>query len=187
MTDNTSKTNRYTKYLLSGVAVALAAIHIFIPSVKIDEIALALVFLAMLPWLMDFLQTHIKRAKFFGQEIEFHELERRVEEQGKQIAETQTKVDGVQDRINTIVTYFLSFYLFKHLSKLYHGGEYRFHKDNLEKDLRLLRDLGYLEYFKISDLQDNDNLSDKIKLTPLGRLFVELRESKEQSNKTKTD
>ncbi len=86
---------------------------------------------------------------------------------------------AVQERINAIVRFSLAFYLFQHLSRLYHQQEYRYQKnDNFDRDLRLLRDLGYLEYFRIADLRDGDDLTGKVKLTPLGRMLVELREAK---------
>ena len=88
-----------------------------------------------------------------------------------------SKVSDAQEKINTIVKYSLAFYLFDHLSNLYYDNEYIYHKNEwFERDLRFLRDHGYLENIGISALQDGENLIGKARLTPLGKLLVELRE-----------
>ncbi len=90
----------------------------------------------------------------------------------------QAQAAAVQERVNTIVKYSLSFYLSGYLSRLYRRDE-KFRYDpngRLPEQLRLLRDLGYLEVFRTSDLKKDDKLVDKLGLTPLGRLSVEFRE-----------
>jgi hypothetical protein len=105
----------------------------------------------------------------------------------KMVAETEkirteteiirSKVSDAQEKVNTIVKYSLAFYLFDHLSHLYYDNEYVYHKNpNFERDLRFLRDHGYLEQFHIGPIQDGENLIGKACLTPLGKLLVELRE-----------
>lgn len=180
MSDQRNESNA-AKYLVTLIAGAFALAHVFEPklgvNIKIDEITLALVFLATLPWLIPVLRSNVKRGKFFGQEVEF--LEQKVGEQEKRISQTETQVLEAQEKINAVVTYSLAFYLFKHLSKLYHEREYHFNKDpNFERELRFLRDLGYLEFFRIGELRDGENLVGKLKLTPLGKILVELREGK---------
>ncbi|SFL94380.1 hypothetical protein SAMN05421863_100791 [Nitrosomonas communis] len=99
----------------------------------------------------------------------------------KELKGVQSEVNITQEKINTLVKYTLAFYLLEHLSKLYHHDEvYRYDPNpRFERDLRLLRDLGYLELFHIRDLRAGDKLVDKINLTPLGKLLVELREQGE--------
>ena len=63
-----------------GITV-IAIIHLFIPNVKIDEIALILLVLAGIPWLAPFL----KSVELFGAKIEardFQESEKKVENSG---------------------------------------------------------------------------------------------------------
>jgi hypothetical protein len=90
---------------------------------------------------------------------------------------SDTSAQDAQEKINTIVQYSLAFYLFDHLYHLYHDNEYIYHKnENFAHDLRFLREHGYLEDFHIGPLQDGENLIGKARLTPLGKLLVELRE-----------
>jgi len=73
------------------------------------------------------------------------------------------------------------------LRRLYEGADFKFErKGKLDENLRLLRHLGYLEFFITSELREGDNLSEKLKLTPLGRMLVELREERERANKAGT-
>lgn len=64
-------------------ALALLALHLSSPSLRLGAIGLALVILAMLPWLVPFLQNYLQSARIFGQEFIF--LRGKVEEQGKEI------------------------------------------------------------------------------------------------------
>ena len=101
------------------------------------------------------------------------------------VQNVQSEASDTQAKINTIVKYSLAFYLFDELSHLYHDHEYLYHKNaNFERDLRFLRDHGYLEHFGIGALQDGENLIGKVRLTPLGKLLVELRD---QGTKPKTE
>lgn len=161
--------------VVSSISAVLAAIHLFVPNIKIDEIVLALFFVAIFPWLVPFLQSHMKRGRILGQEFEF--FEQRMERQEERIERAESQVRDSQDKINTIVKYSLAANLFEHLSGLFHRRELTYHKnEGFDRQLRLLRDLGYLHHFRFDHLEDGENLVGKLELTPLGSLLVELRE-----------
>lgn len=51
-----------------------------------------------------------------------------------------------------------------------------------DHDLRYLRDHGYLEMFYVRDLVPGENLVAKLKVTEMGKRFVELKEGRQQQN-----
>jgi hypothetical protein len=60
------------------------------------------------------------------------------------------------------------------------------HWSGLQRELYYLRDIGYIEVDSVSKLpQKGDNLSDCVRITDLGRKFVELREAFLSSDENK--
>ena len=152
--------------------VALAAFAILVLADVDAGIGLvALVLVAVLPWMAAVLEA--VDVPGLGS-VRFRQVEQRVERQEHRLAEQQ-------EIIAQLVVYSMSWYLFDLLSKLYHrrreGGEYLY-RDNeaMRRDLRFLRDHGYLEHFTISTLQDGQDLVSTLTLTPVGNFLVELRE-----------
>ena len=112
---------------------------------------------------------------------------RKLQEVATDVQNVRSEVSDTQGKINTLVKYSLAFYLFDHLSHLYHDQEYRYSKrPEFERDLRFLRDHGYVEHFGIRQLQAGENLIGKVHLTPLGKLLVELREHDAQHQSAST-
>ncbi len=165
----------HAQLLFSVLAVALAGLHM-LTRYRLDSIALALVVLAVLPWLVPWIRANLRSVELPGAKIEF--LERRIESQEAQIGRQQ-------DVINRLVLYSMSYYIFQHLSGLLRAqqqpnGEYLFRKnDAFERDLRFLRDHGYLALFNVGELTDGENLARRLELTPAGKLYVQLRQEYE--------
>lgn len=87
---------RFPKFLLwlvPGLVVALATIHVIWPSLAIDSTTLGLLAIAALPWLA----TLLKSFKFAGLEVEF--LERRLEQQEAETLKLQVQTEKDRLRI----------------------------------------------------------------------------------------
>ena len=72
---------RSIRWSITTIAVLLVIVHLFIPNVKIDEIALILLVLAGVPWFAPFL----KSVELFGAKLETRDLEetgRKAEDSG---------------------------------------------------------------------------------------------------------
>ena len=67
---------RSIRWSITTIAVLLVIVHLFIPNVKIDEIALILLVLAGVPWFAPFL----KSVELFGAKLETRDLEKRLGE-----------------------------------------------------------------------------------------------------------
>ncbi len=93
----------------------------------------------------------------------------------------EKQVENQQEIINQLVVFSMAFYLFemlKDFSECEKGKktEYLF-KDEPEfkSNLRWLRDHGYIQMIKIRQLHNDENIAKKVKLTPVGHYYVELR------------
>lgn len=111
-------------------------------------------------------------------------LEKRVEHQ-------KAQMERQQEIINQLVVFSMAFFLYRMLDDFYRCGEgemreYIFKKtDRFEHNLRWLRDHGYLEMnFQIGSLQEGQNIADLVRLTPVGKFYVELRRSYEAGEAT---
>lgn len=115
--------------------------------------------------------------------------EQRLQAQGSLVAAQQEQLEHQQNIINKIVLYSMSHLIFQHLAGIHHaaekGGEYLFqgNLDAFRRDLRFLRDHGYLHHFHVNELQDGQNLATSLRLTPNGLFYVELREEFERQQK----
>lgn len=113
------------------------------------------------------------------------ELQADLHNQQNQINKQQAQIANQQNVINQLVVFSMGFYIFRHLKGIYHAQrnneEYLYRKNgNFERELRYLRDVGYIESVHIGGLGDGENLVDKIKLTPAGNFYVEIREQYEK-------
>lgn len=154
------------------IFLLLAVFHIT-GLVTLDLVALALIVVSVIPFLLPYLNDKIKSVEAFGVKIEI--LEKKVRIQDEEIKKQQ-KI------IHQIVVYSMAYYLYDMLrvfDECQRGvrKEFRFKKAD-EHSLRFLRDNGYIEQtFKIGTLTEGENLADKLKLTPIGKLYIELRKS----------
>ena len=106
------------------------------------------------------------------------EIENRMQDQ-KSALELQKRVlDKQQEIINKLVVYSMAFFYFKRLEGLHDAltnrTEYIFYRKDA-KDLKYLRDNGYIEILGIGQLYDGQDISHMVKLTPIGEYYVNLR------------
>ena len=113
------------------------------------------------------------------------ELGKRVDEQGRTLEEQARTLNEQQYVISQLVTYSMAEYIFKHLQHVYHGkrkhegwpSEYLYRRDKpFERDLRFLRDHGFIGFIEIGSLSDGVDLVQALELTPVGKMCVRLRE-----------
>lgn len=181
MTERSKNNITVIRVVITVVATVLLAAHLCWPSLSIDYITAVFVVIATLPWLPAILQS----AKFpGGWEVTFREIEDKVQDQQAEL-ETQRRIlDKQQEIINQLVVFSMAFFLFERLRGLHYarrnGNEYIFHKtDDFIKDLRYLRDHGYIEILGIGQLHDGQDIAQVVKLTPIGEFYVHLREAYE--------
>jgi hypothetical protein len=159
--------------------------------IAVDGWAILLFVMAVIPWSLpsmisafQVLSDAFGRSNFkslqFGQ-FKIEQLERRVNEQAQQIDEQRRILDD-------LTLYSMAFYIYEKLKYLTLGtneehktkyGEYKYVRNEVfDHDLRYLRDHGYLELFQIGELTPDENLVGKLKVTEMGRRFVELNEAR---------
>jgi hypothetical protein len=158
--------------LFSLTFAGLAVYHV--QTKKLDAIALALVAVSLIPAILPFIRENIKSIELpLGIKVEL--LEMKVKRQ-------EARLETQQEIINQLVVYSMAFYLYEMIADFYKCEqgilkEYVFRKTgNFEHHIRYLRDHGYLEMtFRVGALSDGENIAGKVKLTPVGRFYVELR------------
>lgn len=99
-------------------------------------------------------------------------LENKLSTISKKLATTNTRIDK-------LVLLSLSESMYKNLKKFAAGnfGAYEM-SDGLEREIYYLRDIGYVEVGRIRDIpHQGNNLSEYVKITDLGKQFIELRKS----------
>ena len=105
-------------------------------------------------------------------------LDSKINSIGKKLSTTKARTDK-------LVLLSMSKSMFETLKKLAGAnfGSYEMN-DNLEKEIFHLKDIGYVEVGRIRDIPYKDNnLSDYVKVTDLGKQYIELRKSTEEDNK----
>ncbi len=157
---------------ISLSAIILVILHLFVPSVKIDAIGLSLVLLAMLPWLIPFLQRFLKSGKFLGAEFEFLQQQIKVQEQ---------QISDQQDIINKLVIYSLGNPPYILLWDLQNKPllEYK-NDDTFRRWMNVLLDHGYIQpkeqdWLKFDEELAGKNLVEIAKPTPAGQFLLRLR------------
>jgi hypothetical protein len=163
-----SRGNRLPKIVVTSVALIVLALAIVL-HVDIKAGLLVLVLVAVLPWLAGV----VEQIEFAGvASLRLRKVQERVEVQ-------ELELSRQRDIIEQLVVYSMSWYLFDMLSELKRrnttGQEYLYRK-SAERDIRYLRDHGYLEHFAIGQLCEGENLSGKVQLTPIGKYLVDLRQ-----------
>jgi hypothetical protein len=155
--------------IASASATVLALLHLFVPAITIDTVGLALLLVAILPWIMPYVQRSIKTIDILGNRVEFLE----------------TEVNKQQRLIHDLVIFSISASLVDMLSHLYHRQEYTYHaNEGFQRNLRFLRNHGYIHYFRFDALHDGQDLVGTLRLTPAGELLVQERERREMQYRT---
>ena len=167
--------------LLVPVVPLAAVVFLVLNDVDAGIGLVALVVVALLPWVAALVETVDLPG---GGGLRFRQFEKRVQVNEERIEGHERKLDEQQETITQLVAYSMSWYLFELLSRLYHGrregGEYLYRdNDAMRRDLRFLRDHGYLAHFYLSSLADGQDLVTTVQLTPVGEFLVQLREQKE--------
>ena len=157
-------------------AISLAVLLLIIvqlwKGLELKPETVALVILALLPWFSTIIESVELPG---GGKLLFREV-RAV------VAAQEQKIRAQQEVINQLVIYSMSQLIYQHLRGIYNatknGTEYLFQGDHeaFRRDLRFLRDHGYLEHFHVNELKDRQNLASFIRLTPTGEFYVYLRE-----------
>jgi hypothetical protein len=171
----------WSKVLVSVVALG-ALVFLVLADAGSGVVLVVLVVLAVLPWLSAVLETvDVPGVGNFR----FRQVEREVADQGRRVRAQEQQLQEQQELITQLVVYSMAWYLFQLLADLHHRtqeqGEYLFRgSEATRRDLRFLRDHGYLEHFVIGDLADGQDLVRTVRLTPLGRILVEMREARRE-------
>jgi Na+/alanine symporter len=174
------------RIIITLAAAVLLVAHLLWPKLAIDYISAVLIVIASLPWLPAILQS----AKFpGGWELTFREMEGKVQNQQAELDKQRRLLEKQQEIVNQLVVFSMAFFLFERLRGLYYArkrnNEYLFHKtDDYIKDLRFLRDHGYIEIIGIGELHDGQDIARTVRLTPIGEYYVHLREEYEAKAST---
>ena len=162
--------------------LAFSILFVFLAGIQawrhtFDPISLAFLALAASPFILPLLRGRVKSFEIAGLNVELLEAQAMIKTQEIKLAEQQNV-------INQLVVYSMAFYLYEMLRdfrKCEQGSmsEYKYLKSH-ESRLRYLRDHGYMEQtFVISKLSPGENIAGRVKLTPVGRFYVETREKYE--------
>ena len=105
-------------------------------------------------------------------------METKIQEQKIALESQKEILDKQQEIVNRLVVYSMAFFYYNRLQGLYDAlsnhTDYIFHTGDA-KDLEYLRDNGYIEIIGIGQLRDGQDISGKVKLTPIGEYYVKLR------------
>lgn len=105
-------------------------------------------------------------------------MESKLQSQQFAIESQKQLLEKQQEIINKLVVYSMAFFHFERLKglndALSNGTEYIFHKGD-SKDLEYLRDNGYIEILGIMQLDEGQDISKIVKLTAIGKYYVQLR------------
>jgi len=165
------------------ILTGLAVLQIF--TKRIDTVTLLLLGFAGLPMMWPYIRDNVSTIEV-PTFLKILFLERKIRDQ-------EAKIEQQQHIINQLVIYSMAHYLYEMLSEFYacdQGSkpEYNFTHNSTSNPLRYLRDHGYLERtFSIRDLKDGENIAQKVKLTPVGKFYVELRRDYEKTLKSPTN
>lgn len=100
---------------------------------------------------------------------------------------TESRISEAEKKIDRIFAYTMSDSMFLNLKKLSTGRFGRFKNNGgLRRELRHLRDIGYVNVVgtRVGEIpSEGSDLSDFVRVTPIGKEFIEFREALERSEK----
>ena len=176
----TNSQPRKSKSNLVKTAISVPAIALLVlalgDKIELSAEILVLLVLALLPWISTIIESIELPG---GGKVEFRKIVHEVQQQRQQL-------DAQQEIVNRLVIFSMSHLIFQHLQGIYHssrsGGEYLFQGDleAFRRDLRYLRDNGYLHHFHVRELHQGQNLAEVLRLTPVAEFYVDLREKLER-------
>ncbi len=166
------------KLLLSLILLILAGAHTVWPKI-LDQTGLILVLLAILLWIIPFLQANFTSISVLGLKLDLVQIQKQLSNQSQRIDELYLSAMGEKN--------------LEHLRKLGRQEGYgSFYVGSaLPRELEYLEDLGFIRFKgDIKGLDDfldrfgnqnGENLSDYVELTETGKLFLDLREEARRS------
>jgi hypothetical protein len=178
--------DRKSPYLASIGITAFALLVLAARRVyELQDRDLQILLVAAFPWFLISLphtMRQLRIAEFDAFGLKVKSLEDKLEVQEDKLEVQENKIREQQRVINDIVVFSMAFYLVEMLRdfrrlKAQPNGEYKFRKSTaFESNLRYLRDHGHIEMIQIRPLADGEDILPKIKLTPAGSRFLELRD-----------
>jgi hypothetical protein len=170
-----------------GALVTMACIILFLLHAygrfPLDSYAIVLLVLAALPWSIPALSTVVDAV---GNMLVAANI-KSLQIGGFKVEQIERKLDEQRRILDDLILYSMAFYIYEKLKYLHLGtldptgpySEYKYVKDEpFDHDLRYLRDHGYLEHVLIEDLVPGENLVGRLKVTEMGKRFVNLKEGR---------
>jgi hypothetical protein len=163
-------------------ATALVLVGLFVKLFQLDDAPAALVIaiaavaglLILSPRVFDLIELSVSNT---GLTAKIRDVEKKVEE-------AKQKVEEAGHKIDQLFAQTMSTEMFENLRKISSGnfGKYSTENSGLLRELRHLRDVGYIEVEgTLGSLpREGDDLSRHVRVTPVGKEFVALRESLEE-------
>ena len=161
----------------SSSSTEVSTIEAYVPLIQtfiwvVGVLLVALIFRKQIVALRDSIDKRLTEGTAFKLgPLEFSELRQRVQR-------VEHNVDNLQERVSNLFLLSMSGPMYRNLRKLATGrfGPYE-KSDALARELRNLRDQGYIEVWSIREVpKTGDELSEHVKVTEMGREFVSLRE-----------
>jgi hypothetical protein len=113
------------------------------------------------------------------------ELESVKDKQEKQETTIQDLEHFKEDILKQLVAFSMAGFIYEHMKNIYFAKRegkpliYEHIGQTAKRELQFLMDNGYIRHVKLDELRSGDDLAQKIKLTPAGVWYVELREEME--------
>lgn len=160
-------------------ATALVLLALFVKLFQLADAPAALVIaiaavaglLILSPRVFDLIELTVSNT---GLTAKIRDVEKKVDQAKQEIEQTGQKIDQIFAQT-------MSPAMFENLRKLSSGdfGKYSTESSGLLRELRHLRDVGYIEVEgALGNLpREGENLSQYVRVTPVGKEFVALRES----------
>lgn len=139
---------------------------------------------------LPFISKYINTIKFpLGGELSLREKLEALQDQHNALEAKHDDLErNIQERLNEVLVYSMSWYIYDKLKRLRDGNQEYIYDDSehVRRDLQFLQDHGFVNLKPLlSDLKKGDNLIGYITLTHCGRRFVELREKYESGYQSK--
>lgn len=173
------------RLIITAAASILILARIQWPDLKIDTVSIALFIVALLPWISSFIDSASLPG---GWKFNFREIQKTVENQEKKLQDQNGLIQQQRKIIDDLVVFNMAWFLFDLLKGIYYAQknneEYSFNKNKSNTDnLLFLRNNGYIEIQGIRQLEHNSDIAKIVKLSPIGKSYVEIREKRSQELK----
>ena len=174
------------KFMPITVTALMLILFVFNLLIPIDNVGVALILIALLPWLLPFIvqinlpgggsiQLRNVKEELEKQRDKIREQDQKIEDQGNEIKEQRKISDEL-----ALAIYSLGENIYRHLKGIVkaqeRGERYMFfNNDTMPHDFKFLIDSGYIKWFDFG-FWNNKDLVGADFVTPAGRMLVQLRE-----------